>query len=110
LPVESRKRPCGARIPAARFASNPVQVQVSRPTPATRTSVVLVMSHAQDAETVQIGGRMWELWRLRQFQDGWNGDRETRAASSSPGSPATGHDDNRMRNAQPSETLWLIGP
>ena len=41
LPVESCIRPCGARIQAARSASNPVQERVGRPAPATRTSVVL---------------------------------------------------------------------
>jgi hypothetical protein len=41
LPVESCIRPCGARIPAARTASNPVQARFCRPKPATRISVVL---------------------------------------------------------------------
>ena len=106
LPVESRKHPCWARIPAARSASNPVQAQVSRPVPVLYTSLVLAGAGGKTRKWCSLGARLCELWRLRQFQDGWNGDRETRAASSSPGSPATGLDDNRLRIAQPSESTF----
>jgi hypothetical protein len=74
LPVESRKRPCGARIPAVRSAPNPVHTQVSRPVPVPYTSLALAVSHAQDAGTVQVGGEavrvveitaisVWVEWR-----------------------------------------------
>ena len=69
LPVESCKRPCGARISAGRTASNPVQARFSRLAPATRTSLVLAACHAQEEGTVQFGGAAVQMWR---FRDGFS--------------------------------------
>ena len=58
LPVESCKRPCGARITAACSASNPVQAQVSRPVPVTKTSLALAGARSKTRKRCRLGAGM----------------------------------------------------
>ena len=88
LPVESRKRPCGARIPAGRSASNPVQARVCRPKPATKISLVLAGAGGKTQKRCRLGDDCGSCGDYGNFRVG--GDRGTRVASFSQGSPATG--------------------